>query len=101
MKRIFNVQTNALILPLYKESEVMYERFDFDEASGGYIKRFQMRKEPKIEDTVQIAGTPQNQMRNPEFTDVSEANFKLLEKCPGWAGLVKDGFVRVEDAPKP
>ena len=98
MKRIYNVQTNPVFLPLYGTEEVMYEAFE--ERDGAYVKVYKKRRESRIKETKMLEGTHHEKMHQPAFIDVSEKDFEAIARCPNWPKLLESGQIRYENAPK-
>lgn len=94
--RIFNLRTYPQFLPVYDEEEVLFEDFDFDEDSGGYVKRFKKRNEVRCGESVFVQGSDPENLHDPRYTDVDEETYEGLQLCPNFMNLIEDRQIRVE-----
>ncbi len=96
MKRVYNVSTSPLFLPLYDEEEVIYRTEEEDDE--GFLRGVRKKRtETRVKETVAIDGCHHEKMHDPNFADLTEDEYERLEMCPGFEGMLASKKVRVEN----
>lgn len=95
MVRLLNIGTNPLNLPVITLEDELYEEFEFDENSGGHVKKIKSRKKPVGSSDVWVDGAHHERPHEPGFTHVSNETFEGIKAGPGFVDLLKENKLQI------